>query len=259
MGNDVLEAMQSQRPPLSAVLEAVQSQVPQTAERERVLDALRHLASGANQKVVRSLAGQWEVRQKVGRDNRGTAAIRNEVEDNVRRAAMRLLEKEGPGEDGAGAVAGEEDATMVRVNQSGREARPGKKRRMPEPEPTDKSVPEARDDVSLSLQAARVVEAISILDTLPAGGRVDEVRGLLLQWRTGAALRRRKRPCLLKVAVEFGIPLPRGFAAQTQKILSAIAEVFIINASALRFGHAAAGSGVSAARAVGLCPPIKTE
>ena len=64
--------------------------MPQRGERDRVLDALRHLASGANQKGVRSLAGQWGVRQKVGGDNRGTADIRNEVEDNVRRAAMRL-------------------------------------------------------------------------------------------------------------------------------------------------------------------------
>ena len=40
----------SGRPPLSAVLEAVQSQVPKSAERDRVLDAGRHLASGANKK-----------------------------------------------------------------------------------------------------------------------------------------------------------------------------------------------------------------
>ena len=40
----------SGRPPLSAVLEAVQSQVPKSAERDRVLDAGRHLASGANRK-----------------------------------------------------------------------------------------------------------------------------------------------------------------------------------------------------------------
>ena len=55
-----------------AVLEAVQSQVPKSEERERVLDAGRHLASGTKQKVVRSLAGKWGVQQKVGRANRGT-------------------------------------------------------------------------------------------------------------------------------------------------------------------------------------------
>ena len=120
--NNVLEAVQSQRPPLSAVLEEVQSQVPQRGERDRVLDALRHLASGANQKDVRSLAGQWGVRQKVGGDNRGTVDIRNEVEDNVRRAAMRLLQKEEVREEGAGAVAREEYATEASVSQSGREA-----------------------------------------------------------------------------------------------------------------------------------------
>ena len=36
----------SGRAPLSVVLEAVQAQVPQSAERDRVLDAGRHLASG---------------------------------------------------------------------------------------------------------------------------------------------------------------------------------------------------------------------
>ena len=56
----------SGRPPLSAVLEAVQSQVPKNAERDRVLDAGRHLASGVNPNGVRSLAGKWDVRQKVG-------------------------------------------------------------------------------------------------------------------------------------------------------------------------------------------------
>ena len=80
-----------ERTALSAVFETVQSQVPQSAERDRVLEALTHLASGANQKVVRSLASQWGARQKVGKDNRGTADIRNEIADTVRRSAMRLL------------------------------------------------------------------------------------------------------------------------------------------------------------------------
>ena len=80
--------------PLSAVLEAVESQVPQSAERDRVLDAGRRLASCANQKAVRSLAGQWDVRQKVGGVNRGTTDILNEVRDNVRRVAVRLLQTE---------------------------------------------------------------------------------------------------------------------------------------------------------------------
>ena len=56
----------SGRPPLSAVLEAVQSQVPKSAERDRVLDAGRQLASGVNKKAVRSLAGKWGVQQKAG-------------------------------------------------------------------------------------------------------------------------------------------------------------------------------------------------
>ena len=46
-------------------------------------------------------------------------------------------------------------------------------------------MPEAQDNVSLSLQATLVVEAIGFLDTLPAGERADELRDLLLQWRVG--------------------------------------------------------------------------
>ena len=42
----------SERLPLSSVLEAVQAEVPQSAERDRVLGAGRHLASGLNQEGV---------------------------------------------------------------------------------------------------------------------------------------------------------------------------------------------------------------
>ena len=42
----------SGRPPLFAVLEAVQSQVPQSAVRDRVLDAGRDLASTAKKKAA---------------------------------------------------------------------------------------------------------------------------------------------------------------------------------------------------------------
>ena len=107
----------SGRPPLSAVLAAVQSQVPKSAERDRVLDAGRHLASGANQKAARSLASKWGVRQRVGGVNRGTTDILNEVQDNVRRAAERLLQKEEVREEGAEAVAREEYAAEVSVNR----------------------------------------------------------------------------------------------------------------------------------------------
>ena len=93
--------VQSQCQPLSAVLEAVQSQVPESAERDRVVDAVRQLLSGVNQKGVRLLAGQWDVRQKCSGDNRSTPDIRNEVEANVRRAAMALLQKQEVQEEGA--------------------------------------------------------------------------------------------------------------------------------------------------------------
>ena len=88
-----------ERTALSAVFEAVQSQVPHTlvtqnVERDRVFKALTHLSSGAKKKGIRSLASQWGVRQKVGKVNRCMADLRNEIEDIVRRSAMQLLQKE---------------------------------------------------------------------------------------------------------------------------------------------------------------------
>ena len=88
-------------PPLSVVLDAVQSQVTQSEERDRVVHAVRLLLAGMNQKGVRLLAGQWDVRQKVSGGNRATPDIRNEVEANVRRAAMALLQKQEVQEEGA--------------------------------------------------------------------------------------------------------------------------------------------------------------
>ena len=79
---------------LAAVLAAVQSQVPQSAERERVLGAGRLLVSGVTQATVRSLAGKWGVRQKVGGQNRGVADMVKEIEETVTRAATRLLQQE---------------------------------------------------------------------------------------------------------------------------------------------------------------------
>ena len=79
---------------LSAVMAAVQSQVPQSAERESVLGAGRLLASGVNKATVRSLAGKWGVRQKVGGKNRGMADMVKEIEETVTRAATQLLQQE---------------------------------------------------------------------------------------------------------------------------------------------------------------------
>ena len=75
--------------------------MPQSAERDRVLDAGRRLASCANKKAVRSLADQWDVRQTVRGVNRGTTDILNEVQDNVRRVAVRLLQTEEVREEDA--------------------------------------------------------------------------------------------------------------------------------------------------------------
>ena len=60
-----------------------------------------------NKKAVRSLAGKWGVQQKVGGVDRGKTDILNEVQDNVRRAAVPLLQKEDVREEGAEAVARE--------------------------------------------------------------------------------------------------------------------------------------------------------
>ena len=87
-------------------------------------------------------------------------------------------------------------------------ARPSKKLRISEGAAEDKNVPEAQDDVSLSLQARPVVEAIALLDTLPAGELADELRDLLLQWRAGASVQGNKRSYFRKVATQVGISLP---------------------------------------------------
>ena len=125
---------------------------------------------------------------------------------------MQLLQ-EGVGEEEAGAVSREacaaESTTEACSGRSSSEklavsagkraavvectsgeseiARHGKKPRMQEGALAAKSVPEAQDDVSLSLQATPVVEAIALLDTLPVGKRADELRDLLLKWRAGAS------------------------------------------------------------------------
>ena len=112
-------------------------------------------------------------------------------------------------------------------------AQHSKKRRMPAATNADKSAAEAPDDVSLSLQAKPVVEAIAILDTLPAGEPVDELRELLLQWRAGASVQGKKREYFRKLATQFGIPLPWKFA--TSRVLGAIAEAFNARVLALRF------------------------
>ena len=58
-----------------------------------MLDAEGHLASSANKKAARSLAGNWRVQQKVG-GVRGTTDILNAVHDDVRSAAMQLSQNE---------------------------------------------------------------------------------------------------------------------------------------------------------------------
>ena len=99
---------------LSAVLRVVQSQVPQSAERERVLGAGRLLVSGVTQATVRSLAGKWGVRQKVGGKNRGTTDMVKEIEETVTRAATRLLQQE----EGSDAVALTEPTADASSGQS---------------------------------------------------------------------------------------------------------------------------------------------
>ena len=137
-------------------------------------------------------------------------------------------------------------------------ARQSKKPRISEGFARDTNVPEAQDDISLSLQATPVVEAIRLLDTLPAGERVDELRALLSQWRGGATVRGKKRTYIRKVAAQFGIPLPGNTHTVSQQMLRAISEAFTARVSALRFWRPGTGSSASAAGAAGGFPPGTT-
>ena len=136
--------------------------------------------------------------------------------------------------------------------------RQSKKPRKSEGLASDTNVPETRDDISLSLQAAPVVEAIRFLDTLPAGERVDELRDLLSQWRAGATVRGRKRAYIRQVAMQFGIPLPGNSHTVAQQMLRVISETFTARVSALRFWRPGTGSSASAAGAAGGSSPGTT-
>ena len=120
-------------------------------------------------------------------------------------------------------------------------------------------MPEAPDDVVLSLQAKPVVQAMAKLDTLLAGERVEKLRELLVRWRAGAACQGDTRLYFRQIAEDFGVDLPRGVHGQTKKIISAIAATFIARVSATRFWCRGAGSGVSAADAVACCAPGTIE
>ena len=103
-------------------------------------------------------------------------------------------------------------------------------------------MPEAQDNVSLSLQATPVVEAIEFLDTLLAGERADELRDPPLQWRAGASFLGDQRAYFRKVAAQFCIPLPQRTSRVSQLILRDIAEASraVVQVAALESLHSAA-------------------
>ena len=57
-------------PSLSALLDALRTEVAESSERDKVVDAGRQLTGGMNQQAVRALAGKLNVRQKVDGNNR---------------------------------------------------------------------------------------------------------------------------------------------------------------------------------------------
>jgi len=77
---------------LSVLLATVETQVSQTVERDKVLDAGKQLEGKVSLKIARSLAAIWNVRQKVGGINRTVSDMAEEVHVNVTKAAMRLLQ-----------------------------------------------------------------------------------------------------------------------------------------------------------------------
>ena len=176
---------------------------------------------------------------------------------------MRLLQKKEVREEGAGAVVLPEPTTdaaeavvLTEPTTAASSARTqqGKKRRRLEGEAADKSVRAATDEVSLSLEATRVVEAIKLLEALPPGEHVDELRDLLLQWRAGATVQGRRRDYFRKVAVKFRGQLPRNSRnCSLGKFLDEIAAAFIARVSALCLWHrgTASGAGEPASSGVG--------
>ena len=77
---------------LSVLLATLETQVPESVDRDKVLDAGRRLESNMSQKIARSLASNWEVRQFVGGANRSVADIVQEIREKVTNAAMRLVQ-----------------------------------------------------------------------------------------------------------------------------------------------------------------------
>ena len=173
---------------------------------------------------------------------------------------MRLLQKKEVREENAGAVVLPEPTTdaaeavvLTEPTTAASSARTqqGKKRRRLEGEAADKSVRAATDEVSLSLQATPVVEAIELLEALPPGEHVDELRDLLLQWRAGAAVEGDRRDYFRNVAGKFRGQLPRNIRdASLRILLGEIAAAFTARVSANSAGEAAS-SGVGEA-AVGV-------
>ena len=66
---------------LSVLLATLETQVPQSVERDKVLDAGKQLEGKVSLKIARSLAGIWNVRQKAGGANRSVADMVQEVRE----------------------------------------------------------------------------------------------------------------------------------------------------------------------------------
>ena len=72
--------------------------------------------------TMRVLACKSNVRQKFGGINKSVSDMAQDVEENVRMTAMRLVQTEDVRTDGAPGLAGEEYAAEVVMSHSGTEA-----------------------------------------------------------------------------------------------------------------------------------------
>jgi len=76
----------------SVLLATVETQVAQSVERDKVLDAGKQLKGKVSLNTARSLSGIWNVRQKVDGTNRTISELVQEVRINVTKVAMQLMQ-----------------------------------------------------------------------------------------------------------------------------------------------------------------------
>ena len=76
----------------TVLLATVETQVAQSVERDKVLDAGKQLQGKVALNTARSLSGIWNVRQKVDGTNRTISELVQEIRINVTKVAMQLMQ-----------------------------------------------------------------------------------------------------------------------------------------------------------------------